>query len=178
MLSVSYTSQCARSGMITLRPGVNQRSDRRAQQCRGASCGSSASFSAILTAWNAPVRGGAAQLLQDALPAPPTTSRAFASNETLVLFAEVYENNDRVRRDPSYTIHVTARLYDAAGDVVRLVSDQRDSLATRRPSGGHGFTLRLPLDAARSGDYVLQVEARSTRDVTHRAEKLIPLRVQ
>ena len=38
--------------MITLRPGVNQRSDRRAQQCRGASCGSSASFSAILTAWN------------------------------------------------------------------------------------------------------------------------------
>jgi hypothetical protein len=37
-------------------------------------------------------------VLRDVLPAPPTTVREFAQDETLVLFAEVYDNNDRKAR--------------------------------------------------------------------------------
>jgi hypothetical protein len=112
------------------------------------------------------------------LPAPPTTAREFGADETLVLFAEVYDNNSRARRDPPYAIDLETRLHDMDGRVVRTVSEQRSSRAERRPSGGHDFTVNLPLEAVPAGQYVLQVETRSTRDVNHRAVRSIPVRVR
>jgi hypothetical protein len=75
-------------------------------------------------------------------------------------------------------IELVARLYDAGGQIVRLTSEPRSSRAARRRSGGHGFTLRLPLDDVPEGSYVLHVEARSERNEEHRAARTVPIRVR
>jgi VWFA-related protein len=168
----------SKSDAVSLRPERNRRTTQRTRQCRTPTCEATVALESTLTAWSAGGKGGEANLLNDVLPAPPTTRRDFVPDETLALFAEVYDNNGRVRRDPPYTIDVAARLLDASGEIVRLVSDRRESRATRRPSGGHGFTLRLPLEDTAPGTYVLQVEARSGRDPSHRAARSIPIRVR
>jgi VWFA-related protein len=162
---------------VSLRPDRNRRSREKSQQCRSSACEASVILESALTPW-AGTGKGEATLLRDVLPVPPTTAREFGGTETLVLFAEVYDNNGRARRDPPYAIDLAARLHDTDGTVVRVVSERRSSRADTRPSGGHGFTLRLPLDGAPAGQYVLQVEARSERDVDHRAVRNIPIRVR
>ena len=164
--------------VLTLRPDRNQRGNQKTNACRERVCNAGVTVDGTLAPWTDPVRDGDAQLLRDVLPAPPTTAREFGGEETLVLFAEVYDNNGRVRKDPPYDIELSARLHAADGTLVRLASEQRSSRAARRPSGGHGFTLRLALDNAPAGRYVLKVEARSTRDPTHQSNRNIPIRVK
>jgi hypothetical protein len=60
-------------------------------------------------------------------------------------FVEVYDNNKRAARDPAYQITVNASLQDATGRTVREVSERRSSQAKPGASGGHGFTMLLPL---------------------------------
>jgi VWFA-related protein len=177
MSNVALTT-LTKTGVVSLRPERNRRTTERSRQCRTVLCEPTVRLESTLTTWRASGAGGEANLLNDVLPEPPLASREFAADETLVLFAEVYDNNDRVRRDRAYTIDIAARLHDASGQIVRLVSDQRGSRAARRPSGGHGFTLRLPLDGAPPGAYVLQVEASSSRDESHRAVRNIPVRIR
>ena len=98
-------------------------------------------------------------LLTDVLPHPPMASRTFAPDETLVLYAEVYENT---RTATAHPIFMTTDLRDDGGRVVRTVSDQRSSTDPRRKSGGYAFAPRLSLEDVPPGRYVLHVEARST----------------
>ena len=114
-------------------------------------------------------------LLRDALPAPPTTAREFLSSETLALFAEVYDNGGQARKNPSYTIAVTASLHEVEGKVVREVLDRRPATSPRRPSGGHGFTMKVPLEGLSPGWYVLRVAASSSRDEEHVASRVVPI---
>jgi hypothetical protein len=117
------------------------------------------------------------QMLQQ-LPTPPTTDRTLTGDDTVGLFVEVYDNNKRVARDPSYAITVNATLLDATGRAVRRVSDSRASQAARRPSGGHGFSMMLPLSQLPAGEYVLQVEGRSERNPDRTVTRRIPTRVE
>ena len=112
------------------------------------------------------------------LPAPPVTTREFTGSDTLALFAEVYDNEKPDRKDPPYTITLTATLHDTESIGVRQVSEQRDPRTTRRKSGGHGFTLRLPLEGLEAGSYVLRVEASSSRGEQHAVSRNIPVRVR
>jgi hypothetical protein len=108
-------------------------------------------------------------LLSDVLPHPPTASRTFAPDETLVLYAEVYENT---RTATAHPIFMTTDLRDDGGRVVRTVSEQRSSTDPRRKSGGYAFAPRLSLEDVPPGRYLLHVETRSgaggktvTRDI-------------
>jgi hypothetical protein len=97
-------------------------------------------------------------LLTDVLPGPPTASRTFAADETLVLYTEVYENT---RTATAHPIFMTTELRGDDGRVVRTVSDQRTSTDPRTKSGGYAFAPRLSLEDVPAGRYVLHVEARS-----------------
>ena len=168
-------STLANGDTISLRPDRRARNRGKSQQCRAARCEPGVILESALTRWDG---AGEAMLLRDVLPAPPTTRRDFMADETLVLFAEVYDNTKRARKDPPYEIELIARLQDPNGAVIREVSEQRSSQAETRPSGGHRFTLRLPLGGMKSGQYVLQVGATSPRNVEHHAVRYIPIRIR
>lgn len=162
----------------TLRPSAIKRTSQKSRQCRAASCEASVVMESRLTAWSADVeKTGGAHLLRDVLPAPPTTTREFGPEETLALYAEVYDNNRAADKDAPYAIRLTATLRDPNGSIVREVSDERSSRAPRRPSGGHGFTLHVPLAGAAAGQHLLQLEARSDRDPSRVVTRRIPIRL-
>jgi VWFA-related protein len=97
-------------------------------------------------------------LLSNVLPHPPTASRTFAPDETLALYAEVYEN---VRTTATHPILVTTELRGDDGRVVRTVSEQRSSTDPRLKSGGYAFAPRVSLEDVPPGRYLLHIEARS-----------------
>lgn len=112
-------------------------------------------------------------LLTDVLPGPPTAARTFAADETLVLFAEVYENT---RAATAHPIFMTTELRGGDGHVVRTVSEQRSSTDPRTKSGGYAFAPRLSLEDVPPGRYLLHVETRSALGGKPVARD-IPLRV-
>jgi hypothetical protein len=177
-LTMSGLALASRSAgdALTLRPDKYRKSDGGATTCRERVCQAGTTFSSTLS--NYATARGDTPLLRDVLPAPPTTSREFGQSDILSLFAEVYDNSGRSRKDQPYSITLTAGLYDASGAAVRQVSGQRDSKAQKRPSGGHGFTLTLPLSDMPAGSYVLRVVASSGRDEKHTASRAIPIRVK
>ena len=166
------------SDTVTLRPGRNRNSTKKAAQCRTAVCGSTIVLESMLTPWLTKDNAAEDLLLRDALPAPPTATREFAPDETLALFVEVYDNSGRAKGSAPNTLELAARLYNADGEVVRQATERRSAAAARRPSGGHGFTLRLPLDRPPAGSYVLRIEASSTRSPGEVVRRSIPIRVK
>jgi VWFA-related protein len=172
---VTLTSRSA-ADVLTLRPERMGRPNQKARSCRERVCGSGVTLDGTLVRWDDAV--GDVPPLRDVLPAPPATTRAFGAGETVLIYGEAYDNHTRVSRDPAYAIALDATLHAADGAVVRQVSDTRGSREPRRPSGGHGFTLSLPLDGLPTGAYVLRVEATSSRDEEHRASRTIPIRVR
>lgn len=96
--------------------------------------------------------------LRDFLPAPPSTTREFASSDTLVLFAEVYDN---IRAAAAHTVEISATLRADDGRELRTVSEERSTTELTGSSGGFGFRADLPLDDADPGLYVVRVEARA-----------------
>jgi hypothetical protein len=95
--------------------------------------------------------------LGDFLPGPPTATRVFASNDTLALFAEVYENTGNA---PAHQLDLVAELRAENGQVVRTVREERSSTEVKG-SGGYGFSPRLSLDGLAPGLYVLHVSGQS-----------------
>jgi VWFA-related protein len=165
------------STTATLQPNTIKRTSQKSRQCRAASCEASVIMESTLTAWNADIQTSGAHLLRDVLPAPPTTDREFATKETLALYAEIYDNTRAAGNIAPYVIRLTATLRDATGAIVREVSSERSSQAPRRPSGGHGFTLQVPLEGAAAGQYLLQLAARSDRNPASVVCRRIPIRL-
>jgi VWFA-related protein len=95
--------------------------------------------------------------LGDFLPGPPTATREFRSDDTLVLFAEFYENAGRTQ---AHTLDLVAELRDEGGAVVRESREERSSTEVKG-SGGYGFVAKLPLENLRAGLYVLRVSGQS-----------------
>ena len=160
---------------LTLK-GESDRAAVRKGQCEPPLCSPDASSGVSVSQWAAATKSPMLQMLQQ-LPTPPTTERTLTGGETLGLFVEVYDNNKRVSKDPAYQITVNASLLDAMGRAVREVSDRRSSQAARGASGGHGFSMLLPLTQVPAGDYVIQVESRSERNPDHVETRRIPIRV-
>ena len=102
------------------------------------------------------------------LPGPPTTAREFSQDDTLTLFAEVYEN----RRKP-HTVYFTIELRDAAGELVGRhthASASRPPSRTRRASTHSLRTWcwrrsRRALRPARRGAVVARRANSLTRDI-------------
>jgi VWFA-related protein len=133
----------------------------------GVSLASDSTGRAVTSAPDAPLR--------DLLPLPPTAAREFDRGDTLMLYAEVYQN--RRGRVPN-AVTLTAELRDDAGRVLQTVSEERSSKELAGQAGGYGFRASLPLTDAAPGIYVVHVAARAnigdqpsvTRDIQIRVK--------
>ena len=96
--------------------------------------------------------------LGDFLPGPPMATRVFSPRDTLVLFAEFYEN---VSNAQSHTLDLVAELRAENGSVVRESREERSSTELKGSGGGYGFAARLPLEGLSPGVYVLRVSGQS-----------------
>ena len=96
--------------------------------------------------------------LGDFLPGPPTATREFRSDDTLVLFAEFYENagETRLRTPWIWWPSCATRVAPWCARAARSVRPPRCS-----GSGGYGFAARLPLEGLKPGLYVLHVGGQS-----------------
>ena len=113
--------------------------------------------------------------LRDFLPAAPTTAREFSADDTIVVFAEIYDN---LKTAAPHTVDLTATLRADDGREIRSVSEERSSSELTGTTGGFGFRADLPLADVAPGLYVIHIEARAnagdrpvaSRDVTIRVK--------
>jgi hypothetical protein len=96
--------------------------------------------------------------LGDVLPGPPTAAREFQAGDTIVLFAEFYEN---VANAPPHTLDLSTTLSAEGGRVVFEDREERSSTDLQGKAGGYGYGVQVPLAGVASGVYVLHVEGRS-----------------
>jgi hypothetical protein len=99
------------------------------------------------------------QRLDAALPWAPTTAREFMQDDTVGLFAEVYEN----RKKP-HTIVFTLELRDEAGALVGTQRFERRSVEKPKETSVHAFAPSLTLAEVPPGRYALHVDVRSSLD--------------
>jgi hypothetical protein len=177
MSGVSLTTASAVDTM-TVRAGYAKGNAQKVKQCRAISCEPTIISASTLVSWRTSGSKAPESLLGDVLPAAPTTVRAFNANDTLTLFAELYDNNPAVKTTVPYDLTVRAELRTEAGAVIHTASDKRPSQESLRPSGGHGFTLRMPLSGTPSGSYLLHLEGRSASQPDRVVTRDIPIQVQ
>lgn len=112
-----------------------------------------------------------ARPLEGVLPGPFTAAREFNGDETVTLYAEVYENGKR----PAHTVDFKAELRTAEGRVVSQFTQQRSVGANG--NGVIGFVAPVRLLNTNAGDYSIRVEAVSSAAKTS-VVKEIPIRVR
>jgi VWFA-related protein len=98
---------------------------------------------------------------------PPTTAREFTRDDQLVLFAEVYENQQNAQ---PHMIDLTTEVRADGGRVVFNNTEQRSSTelqggeqspaARGRATGGYGYTAQIALKDFAPGLYVVHVEGK------------------
>lgn len=95
--------------------------------------------------------------LQQLLPGPLSTHRAFPQGDELALFTEVYDNSGA----QPHKVDITVTLKAEGGQSVFETREERDYSELKGSGGGYGITARVPLAKTPPGLYVLAVEARS-----------------
>jgi len=96
--------------------------------------------------------------LKKVLPSFPTTMRDFRADDTIALFAEIYDNQGA----SPHRVDITTTVRNADdGRVVFTTADERSSDELGGARGGYGYTTRVPLKDVPPGVYVLRVEAKS-----------------
>jgi VWFA-related protein len=110
------------------------------------------------------------------LPGPPTVAREFGREETVALYAELYENLGWAESD--HAISLTTELRGENGRVVPMTSESRSSRAPQLAGGGHGFVAVLPLSEVPPGDYVVRVDAHSNFEPGRTVTREIPIKVR
>ena len=96
--------------------------------------------------------------LSGLLPGPITATRAFASGDTLAIYAEVYES---ARNAAAHTVDLTLELRSDEGRVIATRSEERSSKELEGKPGGYGFLSEVPLEDVAPGIYVIHIEARA-----------------
>jgi hypothetical protein len=112
-----------------------------------------------------------AKPLDGILPGPFTAAREFNADETVTLYAEVYENG---KRSP-HTVDFNVELRSAEGRVVSRFNQQRSVNANG--AGILGFVAPIRLVNTDPGTYAIRVEAVSSATKTP-VVKEIPIRVR
>ena len=125
-----------------------------------------------LAAGAMPTAGAIAEI-GDALKTPPTTSRVFSTSDELSVLAEVYDN----RAAQPHSVDITATLKAEGRVQVFSNSETRSSKEIGGPSGGYGYTNRIPLKGLAPGLYVLTIEARSTLGGTAKVSRDVQVRI-
>jgi hypothetical protein len=107
------------------------------------------------------------------LPGPPVATREFEAGDTLMFFAEFYENGS----NNPHKVDLKAELRAEDGRVVLSAIEERDSTEVRG-GGGYGFAGRLPLSDLSPGLYVLHVEGKSRVGNDNAASRDIQVRIK
>jgi VWFA-related protein len=97
------------------------------------------------------------QPLKDALPSPPVVSRAFAKDEVITLFAEIY---DRSTPTP-HEVDVKVVVLPKGGLIPVVTTTDTRSMEASATTRTHGYRAELRANDLAPGDYVLRVEAAS-----------------
>ena len=99
--------------------------------------------------------------LADFLPGPPVTTREFAPQDVLALFAEFYENTPGA---PQHVVDLATTVRAADGRIVFEQREERSSADLQGAGGGYGYGPQIPLSNMAPGTYVIRVEGRSRAD--------------
>lgn len=94
--------------------------------------------------------------LKDLLPGPPTTSRTFTLEETIVVFGQVYDNDT----DKPHTVDLSTTVRADDGTQAFVTRESRDGREIGADRG-YAYIARVPLQDLVPGRYVLTVQARS-----------------
>jgi hypothetical protein len=117
---------------------------------------------------------GALQMLKDVLPGAPTTWRVFHPKDTVLVAAEIYDDEKT-----AHTVDVFTTLTAADGSVAFRTADERQVPAAAKgenPAVVH--TAQIPLATLAPGVYTLRVEAASRMGKTPpRTQREITLQV-
>ena len=124
------------------------------------------------TAGGVPTAGSIPDL-GDALPAPPTTARAFPVGDELAVLAEIYDNQGA----QPHSVEITATLRAEGRVQVFANSEMRSSSELGGTRGGYGYTTRIPLKDLEPGLYVLAIRARSTLGGTEPVTREVQIRI-
>ena len=98
--------------------------------------------------------------LKKLLPAPPTTTRGFATVESIFGYADVYDS-----LQPAHSIDITTTVTRVDGTKVFTTTEERKSSEFGGgKGGGYGAQFEVPLKDFAPGLYVLKVEAKPRLD--------------
>ena len=98
--------------------------------------------------------------LKKLLPAPPTTTRGFATVESIFGYADVYDS-----LQPAHSIDITTTVTRVDGTKVFTTTEERKSSEFGGgKGGGFGAQFEVPLKDFAPGLYVLKVEAKPRLD--------------
>jgi len=112
---------------------------------------------------------------KDVLPSPPSASRVFFRNDTMSVFAEVYDNLAQA----AHRVIIKTSVLSDEGKVVFTTSDERKSEEIKGSAGGgYGHTAQIPLTSFAPGRYVLRLEAQPTLGNTAPIMREVEFRVQ
>jgi hypothetical protein len=124
------------------------------------------------TAGGVPTAGSIPDL-GNALPAPPTTARAFPAGDELAVLAEIYDNQGA----QPHSVEIAATLKAEGRVQVFANSETRSSSELGGARGGYGYTTRIPLKDLEPGLYVLAIRARSTLGGTDPVTREVQIRI-
>ena len=88
---------------------------------------------------------------------PPTTAREFTRDDQLVLFAELYENQ---QNGPPHKVDIATEVRAEGGRVVFNNTEERSSTELQGGRGGYGYTAQFALKDYAPGLYVVHVEGK------------------
>jgi hypothetical protein len=91
------------------------------------------------------------------MPAPPVAARAFPADDTVAVFAEVYDNDTSA----PHKVDLTTTVRTDSGNVVFKSAETRSTSEFGGKRGGFGYSVRVPLKGLAPGRYVLDVTAKS-----------------
>jgi VWFA-related protein len=109
-------------------------------------------------------------VLRSALPAQPTPARRFGRDDTLTVFAEIYDSHWILSQEVGVTLTVT-------GEHGRLVFRGEQVLTTAN-KGRFYLTATVPLGPFAPGDYALAVEAHTRRGIPANASQQMRFAVE
>ena len=111
---------------------------------------------------------------KDVLPTAPTAIREFPRNDTLSIFAEVYDNSPKT----PHSVDITATILADDGKVVQTKADERKSSELQGATGGYGYTTQFVMSSLAPGRYVLRITAKSRLDSGTGATREVEFRVR